>query len=299
MYSNLKIIFLKKKIFSISIVIPTIGRKKLIKTLISIKNSSIRPKEILIVVPNRNTKKINFIKKFTDLNIKQIPSKRSNQVLQRIEGFKKSKCKFVLQLDDDVVLYKDCIKYLYKYINKEKNIAVSPRLFSNIKVSKIYKKPSNFLFTIYHWLINGFQGYSPGKISLSGFNYSDENHNYGTRNLEWLSGGAVMHRRENLIFKNYYPFKFDKSYCEDILHSIALKEKKIKLTKLYSAKAFYEEDIYWVIENNLKDIFKIYFNEFKVRLYIVNKLKKQKIRMYIYYIILLIRISFQKFKEIL
>ena len=46
---------------------------------------------------------------------------------------------------------------------------------------------------------------------------------------EWLSGGAIMQRKINL--KNYYPNNFKRSYCEDILHSLILRNNRIKLLK--------------------------------------------------------------------
>ena len=48
--------------------------------------------------------------------------------------------------------------------------------------------------------INSNYGYAPGCISLSGFNYSDESKNSGFKMHEWLSGGAIMHEKEKILY---------------------------------------------------------------------------------------------------
>ena len=53
---------------------------------------------------------------------------------------------------------------------------------------------------------------------------------------EWLSGGAVIHYKKNLILNNYYPYNFYKSFCEDILHSLILR-KKHKTDKIFWGKS--------------------------------------------------------------
>ena len=141
-----------------------------------------------------------------------------------------------MQLDDDVKIANDCLFKLFSFIKGKQNIAVAPKYINKIKLSKIYRKPTSTLLRIYHWLINSSKGYSPGCISLSGFNYSDEGSESGFRNHEWLSGGAIMHVKKNLILKNYYPYNFKRSHCEDILHSLILRNNRIKLFKLYIQK---------------------------------------------------------------
>ena len=122
-------------------------------------------------------------------------------------------------------LEKSCLEILYNFIKSREKIAVAPRYVNKENLSNIYKFPSSNILRLYHWLINSNYGYSPGKISLSGFNYSDENKTKGFSQNDWLSGGAVMHKKKNLILKNYYPYKFKKKFCEDILHSLILRKK--------------------------------------------------------------------------
>jgi hypothetical protein len=46
--------------------------------------------------------------------------------------------------------------------------------------------------------------------------------------VEWLAGGCILHRKENLITENYFPFS-GKAYCEDLMHSILLRKNNIDL----------------------------------------------------------------------
>ena len=161
------------------------------------------------------------------MNLIIILSLKKNQVHQRILGFKKARNNYyVKQLDDDIELDKNCLINLYTFIKGRKNIAVAPGFLNEKNVPTIYKKPKNFILKFYHWLLNSSEGYSPGNISLSGFNYFLWKKKIsGFTNHEWLSGGAVIYHKKNLVLKNYYPYDFNKCFCEDVLHSLILREK--------------------------------------------------------------------------
>ena len=281
---------IKKKIAPISIVIPTIGRKSLINSIYSICKGSILPKEVLIVTPKSELDKFKIPKIFSKIKIKKIFTSKKNQVFQRIYGFKLSKNPFVLQLDDDVVLKKNCLEKLYNFSKKNSKTAVAPKYKSTLKISKIYRKPNSVFLKFYHWIINGKDGYSPGKIALSGFNYADEKHNNGFGQHEWLSGGAILHQKKNIIFKNYYFFNYSKCFCEDILHSLKLSEKSIKLIKLYSAVAIAKESGSIVKRRSLTTTLINFLSELNVRFYIVKNYNKSYIRFVLYYFILMLRI---------
>ena len=187
----------KKKFLPVSIVIPTLGKKHLYECIKKIFESYYLPREVLIVLPSENYNKIRIvINKFYNLNIKILISKK-NQVHQRILGFKNAKFNYILQLDDDVKLNKNCLFELYKFIKGKKNISVAPRYADKLVISNIYKKPYNFYLKLYHWILNSKSGYAPGKIALCGFNYSDENKVTGFRTHDWLSGGAIMHTKKS------------------------------------------------------------------------------------------------------
>ncbi len=204
--------------------------------------------------------------------------------------------KVVLQLDDDIILSRNCLFKLYNKIKNKNNIAIAPKYLLSQKKSKIYKKPNSYLLKVYHWLINSKKGYNPGTISLSGFNYADENKKKGIKEHEWLPGGIIIHKKKNLILKNYYPFNFKKSYCEDVLHSLLLREKKIKLMKYYEATVrdltpgnIVEYDSFGKTLKNL-------YSEFLIRYYIVTKFSFSRIRLFIYYLIYFLRILLRKIR---
>ena len=286
----------KSKLLPISIVIPTLGEKELIKCLKKISSGTKYPKEVLLVIPKENVKLvINYSKFYKKINTKVIISNKKNQVYQRILGFKKAKNKFVFQLDGDVYLEKSCLEKLFNFIKNKEKVAVAPRYTNKENLSNIYKFPKSSLLRFYHWLINSNYGYTPGKISLSGFNYSDENNTKGFSQNDWLSGGAVMHKRNNLILKNYYPYKFKKKFCEDILHSLILRKKNINLIKLYEAKASSRQSGVITSQNFLL-VLKDFTCEFLIRRYIVKSFNLSQIRLFIYYLILILRIIYKKIK---
>lgn len=286
----------KKKILPISIVIPSLGHKHLNICINKIFEGDSLPKEVIIVMPVENYNKIRLVKKkFYNLNIKILISKKKNQVHQRILGFKNSKFNYVFQLDDDVSLGKNCLSELYKFMKGKNNISVAPRYADKLDVSNIYKRPFNFYLKFYHWLLNSKSGYAPGKIALCGFNYSDENRTTGFSKHDWLSGGAVMHKKKNLILDNYYPYIFKRSVCEDILHSLLLRKKNITLIKYFYAKVYAKESSRINLEPSFKLVLKNLLNEFRIRNYIVNKFKFSKTRMIIYYLIFLLRIIINKY----
>ena len=106
-----------------------------------------------------------------------------------------------MQLDDDVWLDKKCLNNLYKFIKGKNNLAIAPKYLDNVSLSKIYRKPNSSILKFYHWLINSNKGYAPGTISLSGYNYGEEDKNFGSKYHEWLAGGAVLHLKKYNFLK--------------------------------------------------------------------------------------------------
>ena len=289
---------LKNKKLPVSIVIPTLGKKNISSCLKYINLGSHLPKEIVIVVPVENFRKVRTQSLlFKKLNIKIIRSNKKNQVSQRILGFKNTKSKYILQLDDDVRLDEKCLLKLYKFILGKSNIAVAPRYSNKASLSSVYHYPNSSLLKIYHWLLNSKKGYSPGTVALCGYNYSDEKSYSGFKFHEWLSGGVVMHDKKNVILKNYYPFNFKRSICEDVLHSFLLRKKNINLIKLFSAKVNADESSRINNELSFIMVIKNLFNEFLIRRYIVRKFCLSIFRLYIYYLIYLARILLKFLKK--
>ena len=148
---------LKQK--DLSIVIPSLGGTGLSKTLNYIHKNKIIPLETIICIPKVYKKKLLLPK---SINPKIIYTNVKGQVHQRLIGFKNAKGKYVLQLDDDILInYKSLSKLLKKIKNNEK-ISISPLLVDKkIKYSNFDVKPKNLFFKFYHYLLNGSEGFRP------------------------------------------------------------------------------------------------------------------------------------------
>ena len=261
----------------LTIVIPSVGESTLENTINSILENTVLPKLILIILP----KGYKYELKIKSDIIKIYNSNKKGQVNQRIFGFKKSITKYVMQLDSDIIVNKYTIEKLIHFISKNNDeIAVAPILRPLIK-KKISK--NSFLTKSKNLLINGKLHLNPGKITDIGYNSWFEekeitNDNY---NVEWLPGGCILHKRKNLIIDNYYPF-INKAYCEDVIHSLQLKKKDIKLFLLTSV------DVQYIGYNNKTNLLQR-LSEFKVRKFILKKINGNRIRFLIWYFFYVIK----------
>lgn len=130
--------------------------------------------------------------------------------------------------------------------------------------------------------MNGFSGYEPGKIDRSGtpIGVDADIADMDGIDVEWLAGGCVMHRKENLVLDNYFPFK-GKAFGEDVIHSIILRSKGIKL--FIEAKAICSLEIIPSTVSSLPDFFKNIRADYKVRRHYLALISRKSIRIYIYY----------------
>ena len=264
----------------ISVVIPSIGNRNLIPTLRSIVDSSIYVDEIIISIPDQvNVKKDRF-KSFKNLIF--LNSKVKGQVAQRIEGFKVAKNDVVVQLDDDIILERECLKLMMAFIKKNNYSAVSAHFYDIANRESIYYNLNTNKYNFIKYIMNGTNAGINGIITRSGFEtYPNFNCDKNVILSEWIPGGCVMHLKKNLVLSNFFPYT-GKAYCEDLFHSIALKKNNIKLYYHTNAKAFLEIE-------NIKSNFKIYIKhlraDFQIRKKLVEQNKLSKSRMYLVYII--------------
>jgi hypothetical protein len=113
----------------ITVVIPTIGNRNITKLLTDLSNS-VFIKEIIISKP-RTEKKIFFLK---NKKIKIVYSDIKNQVYQRVSPIRLISTKFLLYLDDDVLLNKNFANNLYKdAIKSGSRFVLSPCYYDNDK----------------------------------------------------------------------------------------------------------------------------------------------------------------------
>ena len=222
---------------NVAVVIPTLGKVNLNILLDALDQSTIKPSEVIIVVPFQ--KKIN-IQKFKHFNIRIIHTDYKHQVKQRIAGFKESNCNLVLQLDDECILQNDCLEKLISVILEKGDLSsVSPSSLDKNGIFSMWMtdplRISNIFYNLMMFIANGSKGYQPGKMSRSGLNLGYSTTIKYPYEVDWIPGGCALHYKKNLIIENYYPI-FGKSFSEDILHSYLLRKKHIKLFHVPQAK---------------------------------------------------------------
>ena len=281
--------------FSVSVVIATLGGQQLHKTIELLNQGTITPHEILICIPIEEAR----LKTYNYKNAIVVETNCRGQVSQRAIGFQLATGKFVLQLDDDIHLAKDCVENLLNVINSEGGkVAVAPSLIIESTGISFYQRPKKtILFKFYYWLLNGRNGYQPGKITMAGTNVGidPEYIEDDIVEVDWVPGGCLLHWRDNLIFENFYPFK-GKAYSEDLYHSFYLKQNELKLKISTLAQCFLDNDL--VVYNfSIYDFFSFIKFDLKARAGLVRLSKKSIIRMYIYYTFIILRYFSTKIKK--
>ena len=268
---------------NLSVVIPTLGGIQLKDTIKALQDSSIRPMEILICMPDSSELLADI-----DLsdNVEIIRSKKKGQVYQRSTGFIAAKGNFVLQIDDDVILEKNTIEKLIHCLNNSsEKIAVSPAyLWINTDISAFERNRSTILRKFSDWIMNGKDRYQPGVVSLSGvgfgLNFNDKAQE--KTQSEWLPGGCILHRSDNLVTRDYFPFS-GKAYSEDLIHSFLLRENGVKLYVCNEAVAYIEPIFY---SDSLIEVYK----QYQATRYVVNLQGKGFVRFRLFYFLRLIKI---------
>lgn len=255
----------------IEVIIPSLGKKVLNETIEKLNNGSIRPKNIICVIYNNKK----FVPKKNYKNLKFFYTHTKGQVSQRLIAFKKTKEKFILQIDDDIIIDFDCLKNLLISIKKlGKGNVVGPvyKSFQNKPIHVIKKNKFQIVFDLYNFLIcnSKFGIKKSGTLSQIFLAYGiDPKLKYKDRLIktDWLPGGCLLTYRSDFISNPRYPFS-GKAYCEDVFYSIIRNKRHIShFVDLDSkVKTSYKAP-------NLKS----FFGEFKVRFFLVKKFKKIKI----------------------
>lgn len=260
-----------------SVVIASIGRKSLVETIKSINNGSHVPDQIICVLPNI---KFNFYKNLKSKNVKIVYCKKKNQIIQRNKGLSFVKNRYIFQIDDDVKVSKHCLKrMLNAYMKLKKNSVALGPIFFDLKNKLHYNyKNESFLSNIYKYLICSapLSNKKSGKITSLGVAYAADF--YSSENFiksDFLPGGCVMYTKLGITRIKELD-GYDKSYCEDILHSIERKKKGIQHYVIKNAKVFTEKNL------NNRLILNEYFKEIFIRKKICKILGGNIIRFYIW-----------------
>ena len=269
--------------YSLSVVIPTLGGNSLNKTLESINRGSIVPDEILVCIPENE---VVMIQDLSFHNLRVLVTPIRGQVGQRAIGFQAALYEIVMQLDDDLIIDEYCIENLLKTLNScGPKVAVAPALINKLTGKSAYKTVdiNTVIKRIFYWVMNGKNGFQPGKIAKSGLNFGFDTDGKSEKvyEVDWLAGGCVMHYSKNLILENFYPFK-GKAYCEDIIHSYLLREKNISL--YIDSSACCEVELFNLGNLKHNDYVKFIIDDYRARKYAMMKFSRYSIRIIFLYI---------------
>lgn len=269
---------------SVSVVIATLGGESLAATLLSLSDGSVVPDEILICIPAENAGQVIHLE--CD-HVKILQTGFRGQVAQRALGFRMTSSDLVMQLDDDILVDRLCLERLLEALKiLGSNVAVSPALIDQHTGRSVYVKPSGpkLLHATYFWLMNGANGYEPGKIDRSGSAVGVDPSASDSRfvEVEWLAGGCVLHYRENLVLDNFWP-RAGKAYCEDVVHSHLLSQRRIRLVVDTSARCELElaRQSTMTFAAFMRDLYR----DFCARRYYMKRVSRSSARVYFYYLI--------------
>jgi hypothetical protein len=234
-------------VFSVSeltVIIPSLGRPQLNRTIQSIDEWQARPHLVLVVLPPGGTIQLDQIPK---TNVAFFRGQKRGQVSQRIEGFKRAQTKFVLQLDDDILLTYSAIEKLGNLILQSRSCCTAPliRYYNDSPCQQISRnrKRSRFIGKI-NSLILGNPSISSGfgKVNRAGIPVylTPSSPVNGVVSVDYASGGVMLHYAHNLVVDNYYPFDGRADY-EDIFHCFYLKKNNIEI--FVDTDVFGEHDI--------------------------------------------------------
>lgn len=210
-----------KVINDLACIIPTLGNKCLEFTILKILNGTKVPSEIIISLPRgQNFCLDKFNKKGLHIKFIKVFSKKG-QVNQRIAATKHTKKKYILQLDDDLEVSKDCVKNLFNMIKFNNSIKkvfgpfiINP-IENNLSLTKNLCK-NNRLSSNCGKILNNGVAYPVNKCCLiNKINKAD-----------WLPGGCVISLKTNMVIKDFYKFT-GKAYFEDLFNSMERRKKNI------------------------------------------------------------------------
>lgn len=228
-------------------------------------------------------------------NVRVVPTLCRGQVAQRAVGFQEARHAFVMQLDDDMFVGPQCLECLLAVLVQSPDCAVAPALVNVATNESVYKKPVSgaLVGAIYYWLMNGERGYREGEIEKSGSAVGVDPLKHGSAQyeVEWLAGGCVLHRRENLVLESFYPFP-GKAFCEDIIHSFLLRQKKIRL--LVVPQALCGLELVDPAGSGSRAFWKEICGDFRARSYFMRLSSRKKWRMYIFYALRICRYIYKR-----
>jgi hypothetical protein len=189
-----------------------------------------------------------------------------------------------MQLDDDLLVDRECVAYLADALRRhDGKVAVAPSLVHRSTGESIYKRPArrNLLTNVYYRLMNGADGFREGQIQKSGGAIGVDP-SAGQRewyDTEWLAGGCVMHRRENLVLEHFFPLP-GKAYCEDIIHSHHLTSRGVRL--IIDPRAICAVDDLADHSVGVREFWKMLIGDYRARRYFMELSGRPRFRLYLF-----------------
>lgn len=218
----------------ISVVIATLGGESLHTTLVRLNDGSVIPNEILICMPATEANKFPQI---LPPNARLVSTSTRGQVAQRAYGLSLARNAYVVQMDDDVLISVSMLERLVQMCQLAgPRSAVAP-LLRSWETGQYLTTYSRSLREIVRSLLATLVCGAPwgrkrmGRIDPSGIPYAIDRAWCSEEDLvktEWLIGGCVVCRREDLVLDCYYPFE-GKAYSEDVIHSILWRQRGVRL----------------------------------------------------------------------
>lgn len=284
---------IKENIYSISVVIATLGGEFLTATIEQLNRGTVVPEEILICIPEEDAFRVECL---SIGNVRIVKTNIRGQVAQRAIGFQKAGETLVLQLDDDILVRETCLQNMAEYITRYADVAVGPKMY-DIKTHKYHSfmipdtAKQHWFERLLYWVINGTKGYQPGQISKAGINMGVPDEPNDWNDIGWLSGGCILHRKENLILDNYYPFK-GKAYSEDLFHSVLLIRNGVRMQRCGAAIC----DVDFSSNSAVDPVtfFKLYLVYARTMTRFVTEINGSHLRLYLFLILNLVRLVTRK-----
>lgn len=235
------------ELLPVSVVIATLGGPSLMRTIEYLNGCGVRPLEILVCVPEEEwgdrPDRIS-----PNVTVLRLPYR--GQVRQRAAGFRAASQPYVLQLDDDLLLGGRTLQRLLEdLIALGPQNAVAPVLIRADTRTGYTRIPDGWRGLISSTIATCLRGARwgvrrMGTISWIGHNYGvDPNLIPSDRmSVDWLPGGCVLHHKGGLVTDDFYPFP-GKAYAEDLLHSLHLSVRGVRLWVCRDLVCIIETDI--------------------------------------------------------
>ena len=275
----------KSKI-SFSIAIASLSHSNTFKTIKNLEKIKTKPKEVIVCFPTHNKNNNKFKSNFFKIKIVYI--NKFSQTEQRIKAIKNCTSKIVLQMDDDLILEKECVDEMIKcLINKNKKNVIGAVLFDKNINDFFYRYKYKFFYQILrdfynHYICLAQPGIKKmGTLSKLGLNYGIDPRflpkNLNCFDCEWLNSFIIGYKK-SMLCQLKYPYQ-GKAYGEDVINSIYRKKNGIKHSVALRAK-------FTINKDNKRNNFILKFSNLirilRSKYYILKMINGSKIRFLIF-----------------